>query len=328
VCREAAQKSFDEAARSLNRDWHTDLDGKQVQRWAEAFGGRAARERDAEVVAYERGVRPAAPANEPLLLVVGVDGGRWQGREKDPETGSRWREDKVGTVTSYIPGDGTDERPPQKLLTTHVATARDAGAFGHMVRLEAERRGVRQAAAVTLMGDCANWIDPLHERHFPCHARIADYQHAVEHLWDAARAALGADSPGVPALAGRLEGLLYDGKVDQVIAGLRAEAGKLGEARADDGEQHPRRVLAREVGYFERNKGHMDYPTYRGKGWPIGSGNTEAGVKQFNKRVKGTDQFWSEPGVEAVLALRAMWVSQDRRWDRYWLSRPAYLLAA
>ena len=59
------------------------------------------------------------------------------------------------------------------------------------------------------------------------------------------------------------------------------------------------------------------------EGWPIGSGNTEAGVKGFNKRVKGTDQFWNIPGVESILALRAMWMSQDQRWDCYWANRPS-----
>lgn len=328
VCRESAQKAFEEAARSLNYDWHTQLDGKQLQRWAEAFGRRAVQVRDAEVRACKQGRRPASPANEPQLLVVGVDGGRWQGREKDPETESRWREDKVGTVTSYVPGDGSEEHPPQKLLTTHVATTRNAEAFGAMIRLEAERRGIRQAQAVTLMGDCANWIDPLHEKHFPCHPRIADYEHAVEHLWDAARAAVGADDPKAPKLAGRLETLLYGGKVKLVVQVLREHLAALGEPTDSDGEQHPRKVLAREIGYFERNQPHMNYPEYRAKGWPIGSGNTEAGVKQFNKRVKGTEQFWSERGVESMLALRALWLSQDQRWDRHWASRPAYGTAA
>jgi hypothetical protein len=98
--------------------------------------------------------------------------------------------------------------------------------------------------------------------------------------------------------------------------------------QGSDGEHHPRRIVHRALGYFQRNQHHMNYPEYRAKGWPIGSGNTEAGVKQFNKRVKGTEQFWSEPGVEAVMALRGMWQSQDQRWDRYWVSRPAYALAA
>jgi hypothetical protein len=327
VCREATQKSFDEAARSLNLDWQTHLDGKQVQRWSEAFGDRAVRERDRAVLAHQQGQRPCGPPNAPALLVIGVDGGRYQSREKDPRTASRWREDKVGTVSSYLPGDGTEQHPPQKLLTTHVATARDAAALGQMICLEAQRRGLREAKAVTLIADCANWIDPLHEAYLRCWPRIADYEHAVEHLWEASRAVLGADAPGVPKLAGRLETLLYDGKAKRVITLLEKEATKLGPPQDPDGEQHPRRVLAREIGYFQRNQQHMNYPHYRAKGWPVGSGNTEAGVKQFNKRVKGTEQFWSEHGIEAILTLRAMWISQDQRWADYWKSRAAYRTA-
>ena len=57
----------------------------------------------------------------PALLVIGVDGGRVQTQARDPETGSRWREDKVATITSYIPGDGK-ELKARPLVTTHVAT--------------------------------------------------------------------------------------------------------------------------------------------------------------------------------------------------------------
>jgi hypothetical protein len=328
VCREAAQKSFDEASRSLQIDWQVNWDGKQVQRWAEAFGDRMVRERDAEVLKYQQGIRPAQNGpNEPALLVIGVDGGRYQSREINAETGSRWREDKVCTVTTYVPGDGR-QRQPQKLLTTLVATSRDAKAFGPMVRVEAERRGLCAAEMVTLMGDCGNWIDPLHEEHLPAHPRIADYDHAVEHLWEAARAVLGADSPQVPKRAQKLETWLYDGKVKQVIKYLKKQCEALGPVQGGDGEHHPRRVLCQEMGYFQRNQRHMNYPEYRGNGWPIGSGNTEAGVKQFNKRVKGTEQFWSERGIESILALRGAWKCQDQRWQRYWASRPAFRSAA
>lgn len=82
-----------------------------------------------------------------------------------------------------------------------------------------------------------------------------------------------------------------------------------------DGPEHPRRVMADNVAYFTRHRRHMNYPEYRRQGWPIGSDGKEAGVKQFNKRVKGTDQFWSEAGVKSILALRAMWLSNDDRWD-------------
>jgi hypothetical protein len=60
----------------------------------------------------------------------------------------------------------------------------------------------------------------------------------------------------------------------------------------------------------------MDYPRYRRRGWPIGSGATESGGEQFSKRVKGTEQFWSLPGVETILGLRVLWLSQDDRWQR------------
>jgi hypothetical protein len=324
VSREAAQKSFDEAAKSLNLDWGTQWDGKQIQRWGEAIGDRMVRERDAEASAYQRGHRPACPANQTALLVIGVDGGRVQTHRKNEETGSRWREDKVCTVSSYIPGDGSDERPPQKLLTTHVATMRECEPFGKLARIEAERRGIRAAVKTIFLGDCGNWIDPLHDREFPATPRIADYEHAVEHLWEGARAALGKDSPLLPQLAHALENQLYHGRVNRLIERLEAEASKLGPVEDEDGAEHPRRVLAGTIGYFRRNKDHMNYPEYRRRGWPIGSGNTEAGVKQFNKRVKGTEQFWSEPGVEAILALRGVWISQDQRWQRYWNSRAAY----
>ena len=113
-----------------------------------------------------------------------------------------------------------------------------------------------------------------------------------------------------------------------MIRRLQVEAQALGPVQEQDGPQHPRNVLKNQIGFFQNNKQHMNYPEYRAKGWPIGSGNTEAGVKQFNKRVKGTEQFWSDPGVEAILALRALWISQDGRWDRYWKSRTGYRKAA
>jgi hypothetical protein len=327
LARESATQAFDPAAVALNEDWGTQLDGKQVQRWAEALGRVLTGQRDQEGRAFEQGVRPAAPANPPCLLVVGLDGGRVQTREKQGETGSRWREDKVAAVASYLPGDGTPAHPPQRLTTTYVATMGATEAFGKLLHVEAERRGLRQAATVLVLGDGGNWIDPLSEREQLHDQRIVDFYHAAEHLYEAARAAVG-DTPAADALAEQLRAALWEGELAQVLALLRCHAERLGPPQAGDGPDHPRRILANNVGYFQTHRPHMDYPTYRRRGWPIGSGVTEAGVKQFNKRVKGTEQFWSLPGVEAILSLRALWLSQDGRWSRYWTTRPAYAKAA
>lgn len=95
IAREAATQSFDNAARALNIDWGMEWDGKQIQRWAEALGQTLVDIRDKELKAFKKGILPACKANEHELLVIGMDGGRVQTREKSQETGSRWKEDKV-----------------------------------------------------------------------------------------------------------------------------------------------------------------------------------------------------------------------------------------
>ena len=324
ISRECAEKSYDCATAALNEDWGSRYDGRDLQRWTEKVGARLVAERDAQVVAYNCGQRIASPENPPVLLVIGVDGGRVQTQEADPKTGSRWREDKVATITSYLPGDGAEEKP-KALVTTHVATMEKCGPFGPMARAEAAHRGYPHAAQALAIADCGEWIDPLLDREFPGIERIADWSHAEEYLTDAGKAAFGAESAEAKAFSEKCAGLLYESQVENVIALLRDQSQRLGKPRKNDTAQHPRRILTTALGYIEKNKHHMDYARYLKNGWPIGSGNVEAGVKQFNKRVKGTEQFWSYSGAEAVLNLRALLLSQDGRWTAYWSHRPAYL---
>jgi hypothetical protein len=299
-------------------DWGTSYDGKQMQRISEALGRTLVNKRQAEMWACERGDRPRGPASDPALLVIEMDGGRVQSREKNTETGSRWREDKVLTISSYLPGDG-GEHPPEKIVTTYLATMGDADALGRLARVEAERRGIRQAQQTIQLGDGASWIDTQHQEHFSRCPRIVDYYHAAEHLHESARAACGADEAAAQALSDQMKSDLYEGRIERVIATLQTHARRLGPPQEADPSQHPRRVLTRDVGYFQKHQLHMNYPTYRAKGWPIGSGVIEAGVKQFGKRVKGSEQFWNQSTVETILALRALWLSEDNRWDHYWL---------
>jgi hypothetical protein len=247
-------------------------------------------------------------------------------REKNAETGSRWREDKVAAITSYKPGAAQAAPKPQ--VTTYVATLDGCDAFKKMARVEAERRGLNRAKQVLVLGDGGNWIDPIAAQEFPEAERILDWYHASEHLHDCARAVHGAETPSARRLGKTLETALWNGRVQDVVVKLKKFSEQFGAPRTSDPVEHPRRVLAANVGYFEKNAAHMDYPKYRRKGWPIGSGNVEAGIKQFNKRVKGTDQFWQPPGAEAMLNLRACLISQDGRWSRYWSNRPAYFFAA
>ncbi len=320
VVREAVTQPFAQAARALNEDWTSAYDGKQIQRWTRSAGEHLLAQQALERDAYERGHRPAGPANDPRLLVIGMDGGRVQYREKHGENGSRWREDKVLTISSYQPGDG-QTKDPVPLVTTYLATMHACKEFGVLARLEAERRGIRQARQVIVLGDGAAWIDTLHQQHFRRHVRIIDWYHAVEHLHELAKAAHPEHAGDQSKLAERLTEALWHGHVQSVILAIQKLVDAAGPPRPNDPADHPRRVLSQNLGYFQRHAEHMNYPAYRQRGWPIGSGMTEAGVKQFNKRVKGTEQFWRREGVEPVLALRSLWLSNDGRWHHYWMHR-------
>ena len=49
----------------------------------------------------------------------------------------------------------------------------------------------------------------------------------------------------------------------------------------------------------------------------------ESIIKMINRRVKGTEKFWSDPGAEAILQLRADYLSETEIMPRFWLGREA-----
>jgi hypothetical protein len=56
----------------------------------------------------------------------------------------------------------------------------------------------------------------------------------------------------------------------------------------------------------------MRYDAYRRAGLPITSSDVDSAAKQFNRRVKGAEKFWSGEGAEALLQVRADHLSDDR----------------
>jgi hypothetical protein len=58
-------------------------------------------------------------------------------------------------------------------------------------------------------------------------------------------------------------------------------------------------------------------------GLPITTSAVESTIKQINRRVKASEKFWSDSGAEAVLQLRADYVSETRPMDWVWAERQA-----
>jgi hypothetical protein len=234
-----------------------------------------------------------------------------------------------GPVGPPIPtaGEPTESRDrPELSVRTYVATTASVEQFGPMVAAEARRRNFPEAAGRAFLGDGSAWIWGLHRRYFPTFVAIVDFLHALAHLFTAARAAT-ADTEGRWESFGAWAAACWKGRVDQVIAELRAwceiQAGPGGCELEGLPEEDPRRVVARVLGYLEDNRGRMDYPRYRREGLPWTTSHVESTVKVFNRRVKGTEKSWSEAGAEAILQLRAAFLSEDGRLDRHLKQRPS-----
>jgi hypothetical protein len=67
----------------------------------------------------------------------------------------------------------------------------------------------------------------------------------------------------------------------------------------------------------------MKYDEYRRQGLPIVSSLVESMVKQVSRRVKGTEKFWGEEGAEAILQLRADYLSDGDVMAGFWQRRQA-----
>ena len=94
----------------------------------------------------------------------------------------------------------------------------------------------------------------------------------------------------------------------------------IGVPEPDDGESSPRRQLADALGYLQNQKPRMDYPRYRQQGLPITSAYIESTIKQLNRRVKGTEKFWST-NAAAIVQLRADFLSETQTLDAFWKRR-------
>ena len=128
-----------------------------------------------------------------------------------------------------------------------------------------------------------------------------DFYHASEHLWTVARAAYGDGTPKAQQWARRQVWRLREKGAAPILRALSAAQGATTEVAE---------VLRRERGYFRTNAARMDYPAFRARGLPIGSGAVEGSAKHLvQQRMKRPGARWSERGTQAVLNVRCRLLS-------------------
>ena len=328
VCEANHAGSFEKAAVLLRSLAGLDISAKQVQLLTEHVGGLLCQERDkATVVFLAPGRRPSPPKTPIPLLVITADGGRVQTRQPSPD--EKWKEDKLGVVYDALPSPerpGQDYEGPSPRTRSLVATMESWDKLGDHLSALADRRGYAHARQVMFVSDGATSIRSQRERGFPNAAFVLDWGHATEHIHQDAIAGFGT-TPAAEHWYEAQKDRLWKGHLDRFFQELAALSKALGPPPKKPAAGDPRRILATDLDYFTTNRAGLDYPTFRKRGWPLGSGIVESTIKQVGKRVKGTEKHWSMAGVEETLQVVSHLIGNDGAWDAFWKRSPLTSMA-
>jgi hypothetical protein len=188
------------------------------------------------------------------------------------------------------------------------------------LRAQAAAVGLTAVTDLVAVTDGGNGLEEALARHLADNlVTVLDWYHAAEHLCDFAGVLYPQDVAARSAWAAQAKGILYEQGGEALLRHLH------GLALPPRTSTEVREELRKLIGYFEHNRHRTDYPTYRQRGWDIGSGPTEAGCKIIGERLKGSGMRWGEEGAATVATLRALYVSGTKLWDGFWeqADRPA-----
>ena len=193
-----------------------------------------------------------------------------------------------------------------------VASGADAESFGWQLAARAWQRGFPSAQRQAFVADGAhaNWT--IQRQHFSHATPILDLMHALSYAFSAALAVPGKD------VYRRWAGWIWRGEVDRVVAALRERQLQIGEPPAEASPTDPRARVDRALTYYGYHRSRMNDPEYRRLGLPLTSSHIESTIKQINRRVKGSEKFWSQATSEGVLQLRSDYLSDSAPLASFW----------
>jgi len=302
-----AVTTFREAARLLGDLAGVEVGSETLRTQAERIGTELEGQQRAAMAEVDQTHEPPAGEHDPApgLLVIETDGVmvRYRDRHLDgtPVEGD-WHEVKVGLAGGW--------QPRRLGQPSYVAAREPAAAFARRLGAEAARRGAldvvkwhpwdgtpAELRPVVVLGDGAKWIwEHVATLFGEERTEIVDWYHASEHIWTVAKAVHGDDTPQTKAWAKTALDHLWQTGPKPVVEWL--DATRPGSTAAGA-------VVQRERGYFSTNAKRMQYPAFRERHLPIGSGAVEASAKHLvQQRMKRAGSRWSDLGARAILDLR------------------------
>jgi hypothetical protein len=295
----------------------------------------------AKILPKLSGLRVSESTVERATERVGEDVGKRlsTGRTFGSKSHWRWSKDADGRTVGYVSADATgvgmqgiDGSAAEGRMAA-VGMVWNAGRPGQVRYvcgltggLKARGESLRNQAAQVGMDEAQRWVgisdggagvEAWLRANFPrVEAVILDFYHVAEYLSEWARVLHPEEAEAKEVARAWCHRLKHEGG-EVVLADLRGidVSGRPGLV------QEAHRVL---LVYFGNQVHRMDYPSYRAKGWLIGSGPVEAACKQVvGQRMKGSGMRWGEAGADAVCHLRALFRSEKTQWDDYWASLAA-----
>ena len=223
--------------------------------------------------------------------------------------GGEWAEVKtvaLGEVTRTKRGEVCTQH------LSYFSRLSDAANFEEAALVETHRRGLERAREVCAVQDGAEWLQGLVDYHRADAVRILDFAHAAEYINEIGEAVRTAGGR-LPAtwLEGVLHRLKHQGP-QRVLTHLIWLAAR-----------SPSSGIQEKLTYLQKREAHMQYPTYREAGWPIGSGSVESANKLVvEARLKGAGMRWGRQNVNPMLVLRN--AVCNRQWDETWATSVAH----
>jgi hypothetical protein len=148
-------------------------------------------------------------------------------------------------------------------------------------------------------------------KHIPGILLILDLLHVLEKLWTVAHIFHAEGSVEAQGWVHDRALRILRGQVSQVVKGIGQSATKRGI------RGNKREIIDSVLGYLYRNRDRMHYDRYLAEGLPIASGAVEGACKNLVKdRMERSGMRWKQPTAEAVLKLRALYLSGD--FQQYW----------
>lgn len=308
----SVSSEFANANRILQRWSGVKVSERTLANHVESYGEQLAATLETEVPAVCPIVSSvsasACPAAERPVFYIGADGihvPMQEGGTSEAKVGVMFWQDQHWQVC--------DSRAVVR-QRHYVATLETAEGFRAELNHHYAQIVQQRPHQVVVLGDGAAWIWLMANLLFPDAIQILDFFHLSEYVWEVARAAFPDQADVQQQWVEAQQHALKQSQSAEVVAAVQ---------RLPPSSPGLKQAIDRLLSYLHHNQNRIDYQRYLQLGLMIGSGVVESTNRRIvTQRLKQSGMFWSKRGAQAVMSLRACYLSASNRWHDFWYKSP------